>query len=60
MRVLKCVQQRSVASGDVADLMGTYRRMVNDCIRIGLQENVSSLKALSLKCSVLSVALQVS
>ena len=49
MRVLKCVQQRSVASGDVADLMGTYRRMVNDCIRIGLQENVSSLKALSLK-----------
>jgi len=30
--------------------MGIFRRMVNDCIRIGLQENVSSLKALSLKC----------
>ena len=50
MRVLKCVQQRYVASDEVTRLMEVFRCMMNDCIRIGLQENVSSLKALSLNC----------
>jgi len=42
MRALKCVQQRYVASDDVALLMEAFRHMVNDCIRIGLQENIKS------------------
>jgi len=50
MRVLKCVQQRHRVSDEVARLMDVFRCMVNDCIRIGLQENVSSFRALSLKC----------
>ncbi len=29
--------------------MSKFRNMVNDCIRIGLQNNVTSLKALSTK-----------
>jgi len=50
MHVIKCVQQRYDGSVETVKLMDVFRCMVNDCIHIGLQENVSSLKALSLKC----------
>ena len=50
MRVLKCVQQQCDASPVIAELMNVFHYMLNDCIRIGIEENVSSLKALSLRC----------
>ena len=30
--------------------METFRQIVNDCIRIGLEQNVTSLKSLSIVC----------
>jgi hypothetical protein len=36
-------------SQEILDLMTKFRNMVNDCIRIGLQNNVTSLKTLSTK-----------
>lgn len=45
----KTVQQRLLSNADVLVLLGQFRCMLNDCIRIGLTENVTSLRALSLK-----------
>jgi hypothetical protein len=36
-------------SQEILDLMTKFRNMVSDCIRIGLQNNVTSLKTLSTK-----------
>ena len=49
MRVFKSVWQRYAPTPEVAWLLEQFRQMLNDCIRIGLAENVTSLKALSLK-----------
>ena len=45
--MIKTVNQQIIISQEILDLMSKFRNMVNDCIRIGLQNNVTSLKALS-------------
>src|ERR671924_162220 len=47
--MIKTVNQRIIISQEILDLMSKFRNMVNDCIRIGLQNNVTSLKILSAK-----------
>src|ERR671923_2203353 len=47
--MIKTVNQQIIISQEILDLMSKFRNMVNDCIRIGLQNNVTSLKTLSSK-----------
>jgi putative transposase len=47
--VVKSVKQRHQASSDLLPLLDEFRRMVNVCVAVGIRENVSSLKSLSLK-----------
>jgi len=47
--VVKSVRQKHEASADLLQLLNEFRRMVNVCIAVGIEENVSSLKTLSLK-----------
>ena len=47
--MIKTVNQQTIISQAILDLMTKFRNMVNDCIRIGLQNNVTSLKTLSTK-----------
>jgi putative transposase len=49
VRAIKAVQQTYNPDGRVLQLLDQFRSMVNRCIRVGVQENLSSLKALSLK-----------
>lgn len=49
MQVVKSVTQRYEATPDILKLLEAFRQMVNDCIRIGLEEKTTSLKSLSLK-----------
>jgi putative transposase len=46
---VKSVRQKQKASVELLWLLDEFRRMVNVCIAIGIEENVSSLKALSLR-----------
>jgi len=48
--VLKSVRQNYEPSEEVLNLLQTFRMMTNDCIRIGLANNASGLKGLSLLC----------
>ncbi len=48
-RVVKSVKQHYVPNVQVLDLLEQFRWMVNDCIRIGLEEHITSMKSLSLK-----------
>ena len=41
--MIKTVNQQIMISQEILDLMTKFRNMVNDCIRIGLQNNVTSL-----------------
>jgi putative transposase len=46
--VLKSIKQSYIPSSEVFSLMQEYRRMTNDCIRVGLaNDNLSNLKKLS-------------
>jgi len=47
--VVKTVRQKHEASADLLRLLNEFRRMVNVCIAVGMEENVSSLKTLSLR-----------
>ena len=49
MRAIKAVQQTYTPSKDLLDLLEQFRKMLNDCIRIGLAENITSMKSLSQK-----------
>jgi putative transposase len=49
VRAIKAVQQTYNPDNVMVHLLDQFRLMVNHCIQIGLAENVSSLKALSLK-----------
>jgi putative transposase len=46
---VKAVRQKHHASPDLLQLLDEFRRMVNVCIAVGIEENVSSLKTLSLR-----------
>jgi putative transposase len=43
---IKSVKQCYVPSYEILQMMETFRQMVNDCIRIGLDNNVSTMKKL--------------
>jgi len=45
---IKSVRQKHQASDDLLRLLDEFRRMVNVCIAIGIEENISSRKTLSL------------
>ncbi len=47
---MKSVRQSYEPSEEVLDLLDTFRMMTNDCIRIGLANDLSTLKRLSLLC----------
>jgi len=48
--VRKSVKQRFNPDEHILGLMESFRKMTNDCIRIGLAEDKTSLKSLSLAC----------
>jgi hypothetical protein len=45
--MIKTVNQQIIISQGILDLRTKFRNMVNDCIRIALQNNVTSLKSLN-------------
>lgn len=47
MQAVKCVRQNYCRNDTIAALLDAFRHMVNDCIRIGLENDVLSLKRLS-------------
>jgi len=49
MLALRAVSQKHQASGELLPLLEEFRRMVNVCITVGMEENISSLKTLSSK-----------
>ena len=49
MRAIKAVKQKYQPSQEILCLLEQFRLMVNECVRIGLEENVSSLGTLSKK-----------
>jgi putative transposase len=48
MRVVKAVWQYYSPSEDILGLLEDFRLMINDCIRIGLKENITSMRRLCL------------
>ena len=49
MLAVKAVQQNYTPTSQLLGLLEEFRQMVNCCIRVGLAENVTGLKSLSLK-----------
>jgi len=47
--VMKTIQQNYMLSSELLGVLEQFRRMLNDCIRIGLETGATSLKSLSLK-----------
>ena len=50
MGAVKSVEQNNHASPEILGLLQDFRMMVNDCIRMGLEENITSMKKLSSAC----------
>jgi putative transposase len=46
---VKTVRQKHQVSPELLRLLDEFRRMVNVCVAVGIEENVSSLKTLSMK-----------
>ncbi|MGA3298071.1 MAG: hypothetical protein ABSD41_11550, partial [Candidatus Bathyarchaeia archaeon] len=49
MRAVKAVQQYYTPGPEILQMLEQFRQMLNECVRIGLSENVTSLKSLSTK-----------
>src|SRR2546422_4185653 len=49
LQAVKAVRQNYHPTEEVLSLLEDFRCMVNDCIRIGLKENLTSMKSLSVK-----------
>lgn len=49
VEAVKSVKQKYQPTEEVTELLEDFRCMVNDCIRIGIKEKVTSMKSLSLK-----------
>ena len=49
MRAVKAIQQHYTAGPEILQMLDQFRQMLNECVRIGLAENVTSLKSLSTK-----------
>jgi putative transposase len=48
MRVVKAVKQNYLPTEETLELLEDFRLMVNDCIRIGLKESITSMRQLCL------------
>ncbi len=46
----KCVKQLYLPNDEARSMIETFRRMVNDCLRIGLANDISTMKQLSKLC----------
>ncbi|MDE1827504.1 MAG: hypothetical protein KGH83_07935, partial [Thaumarchaeota archaeon] len=44
---IKCVKQSYHSPNELVSMMETFRQMVNYCIKIGMEENISTLKKFS-------------
>ena len=49
LHAVKTVRQNYRPTEEILSLLEDFRCMVNDCIRIGLRENLTSMKSLSMK-----------
>src|SRR2546426_4733996 len=49
LRVVKTVRENYRPTEEILSLLEDFRCMVNDCVRIGLKENLTSMKSLSMK-----------
>jgi putative transposase len=49
MRAAKAIQQRYRISPEILWMLDEFRQMLNDCVQIGVAENMTSLKSLSTK-----------
>jgi len=49
MRAVKAVQQKFTPNPDILQMLDQFRLMLNDCVRIGVDENVTGLRSLSAK-----------
>ena len=49
MPVVKVVQQYYMPGPEIRCMLEQFRQMLNECVRIGLSEDVTSLKSLSTK-----------
>src|SRR3989442_6726374 len=49
LQAVKAVRQNYRPTEEILSLLEDFRCMVNDCVRIGLRENVTSIKSLSVK-----------
>ncbi len=50
MRAIKSIAQKHTPNSDLMDMMVTFTKMVNHCIRIGLKEDTHNMKRLSMLC----------
>jgi putative transposase len=50
LTAIKCIKQPYEPTEKILAMMETFRRMVNDCLRIGLENDASTLKKLSKLC----------
>jgi len=49
LQVVKAVRQNYRPTEEILSLLEDFRCMMNDCVRIGLSENVTSMKSLCMK-----------
>src|SRR3989449_6589066 len=49
LQAVKAVRQNYHPTEEILSLLEDFRCMVNDCVRIGLRENLTSMKSLSMK-----------
>lgn len=47
---IKSIKQSYSPSERILVMMETFRQMINDCIRVGLENNVSTLKSMTRFC----------
>jgi putative transposase len=49
VRVVKAVKQCYEPTSEILGLLEEFRLMLNDCVRVGIKENITSMKTLSLR-----------
>src|SRR2546422_3949630 len=49
LQAVKAVRQNYRPTEEILSLLKDFRCMVNDCVRVGLKENLTSMKSLSVK-----------
>ena len=49
LQAVKALKQNYQPTEEILSLLQDFRCMVNDCVRIGLGENLISMKSLSMK-----------